>query len=137
MTHRDAALFLCRVARGRCPDFRTQWRTVKALKIHPKALEFLRAQSGQIRREVGEALRDLQKGLSLGMPLSRPMPTVAPGAYELRVKDATTTVRVIYIARIADAIVVFHAFQKKTMKTPQGEIETAQRRLREMSDAKS
>ncbi|MEW6056673.1 MAG: type II toxin-antitoxin system RelE/ParE family toxin [Bdellovibrionota bacterium] len=67
---------------------------VKPIKFHPKALEFIREQSAAIKQEVGEALRDVQKGISLGMPLSRPMPGVAPGAHELRVKDETTALRV-------------------------------------------
>jgi phage-related protein len=90
-------------------------------------------QSTQIRREFGEALRDLQKGLSLGMPLSRPMPSVASGVHELRVKDATATIRVFYVTKIAHAIMVFHAFEKRTEKTPEREIKLAQQRLREMT----
>lgn len=50
---------------------------VKPIIFHPTALEFIRGEDPTIRREIGEALRDLQKGLSLGMPLSRPMPQVA------------------------------------------------------------
>ena len=75
-----------------------------------------------IRRQVGEALRDLQKGVNLGMPLSRPMNSVAPGVYEIRVSDDGSTVRVFYYVRRSDAIIVFHAFQKKSQKTPLREI---------------
>lgn len=106
---------------------------VKPVSFHPSALEFIRMQSTQIRRELGEALRDLQKGLTLGMPLSRPMPSVAPGAHELRVRDATAAVRVLYVTKTAHAIVVFHAFEKRTEKTPEREIKLAQQRLREMT----
>lgn len=106
---------------------------MKPVSFHPSALEFIRMQSTQIRRELGEALRDLQKGLSLGMPLSRPMPSVASGVHELRVKDAKATIRVFYVTKIAHAIVVFHAFEKRTEKTPEREIKLAQQRLREMT----
>jgi phage-related protein len=41
------------------------------------------------------------------------MPTVASGAHELRLKSKTTAIRVLYFAKLAEAIVVFHAFQKK------------------------
>jgi len=58
---------------------------VKPIIFHPTALEFIRGEDPTIRREIGEALRDLQKGFPLGMPLSRPMPDVASGAHELRV----------------------------------------------------
>ena len=53
-----------------------------------------------------------------GMPCDfKPMPTVGAGAYEIRVRDAAGAFRVIYVAKIADAIYVLHDFQKKTQKT--------------------
>ena len=105
---------------------------MKSIIFHPKALEYLRDEDPVIRREIGEALRDLQKGLRLGMPLSRPMQVVAPGVHELRVRGPSTTVRVFYYVKLADAILVFHAFQKKTQKTPKHELITGQQRLKEV-----
>jgi phage-related protein len=105
---------------------------MKPVEFHPRALEFIRAQSPSIRRQVGEALRDLQKGASLGMPLSRPMTVVATGVHELRVRGERGTVRVFYYVPQADAIIVFHAFQKKSQKTPSREIRLARRRLQEL-----
>jgi len=37
---------------------------------------------------------------------------------ELRVGGEGTVVRIFYYLRKADAIIVFHAFQKKSQKTP-------------------
>ena len=93
-------------------------------------------QTASIRRQIGEALRDLQKGVTPEMPLSRPMSVIAPGVRELRVGDETTTVRVFYATGKIGAIAVFHAFQKKSHKTPMREIDLARRRLREVLDAK-
>jgi phage-related protein len=87
-----------------------------------------------IKREIGEALRDVQKGFSLGLPLSRPMPAITSGAHELRVRSATTVVRVFYFVKLADTIVVFHGFQKKTQKTPTQELAVGQQRLKEVLD---
>ena len=109
---------------------------MKPIKFHPRALEFIRSQSAAIKREIGEALRDVQKGLNLRMPLSKPMPDVASGAHELRVKGETTAVRVFYFVQLADAIIVFHGFQKQTRKTPKHEIEVGQKRLREVLNGK-
>jgi len=47
---------------------------VKPIIFHPITLKWIRGEDPMVRREIGEALRDLQKGLHLGMPLSRPMP---------------------------------------------------------------
>ena len=41
----------------------------------------------EVRRELGKAIFDLQKGEKLGMPLSRTMASVGPGVEELRLKD--------------------------------------------------
>lgn len=74
----------------------------------------------------------LQYGISLGMPHAKPMASVKPGVYELRVKDSAGIYRVFYFVKSQDGILVFHAFTKKTQKTPQSEIETAKKRLKEM-----
>ena len=66
------------------------------------------------------------------MPLSRPIPDVASGTHELRVTGTTTAVRVFCFLKVADAILVFHAFQKKTQKTPKWEMALGQQRLKEV-----
>jgi phage-related protein len=105
---------------------------VKPVLFHPKALAFVRGEEPDIRKQIGEALRDLQKGISLGLPLSRPMPTVASGAHELRVRSKTTAIRVFYFVKLTEAVVVFHAFQKKTQKTPTHELAIGRQRLKEV-----
>lgn len=66
------------------------------------------------------------------MPLSRSMPSVAHGVNELRVKDPSGAYRAFYFTKLVDAVLIFHAFEKKTAKTPPHEIELAQKRLKEM-----
>jgi phage-related protein len=110
---------------------------VKPIDFHSRALAFIREQSVSIRRQIGEALRDLQKGINLGMPLSRPMTTIARGVYEIRVRGDGATVRVFYYVLRSDAIIVFHAFQKKSQKTPLREINLARRRLKEVLNEES
>jgi phage-related protein len=105
---------------------------VKPVKWHPKVLEFVRRQSAEIRKQLGEALRDVQKGMNLGMPVSRPMPSVGRGVHELRPGDATRAVRVFYIARFEDAIYVFHGFEKRTRATPRSEIVLGKKRFSEV-----
>ena len=105
---------------------------MKSTTFHPKALAFIRGQSPVIKREIGEAFRDIQKGLRIGLPLSRPMAAVASGAHELRIKSTTTAIRVFYLVKVAETIVVFHGFQKNTQKTPKQEIAIGQPRLKEV-----
>ena len=90
---------------------------------------------GQAARiEAGYLLRELQRGKSLGMPHSRPMPGIGPRCHELRVTDERETWRIVY--RIdADAIVIVEVFAKRTSQTPQTVLETCRKRLKEYDDA--
>jgi phage-related protein len=58
------------------------------------------------------------------------MATVGAGVREIRVRGAGGAFRVIYVARIADAVYVLHAFQKKSQKTSKPDLDLATRRLR-------
>lgn len=104
--------------------------------FHPKAREAIRSFPKPARDMIGSAIFDLQRGKLLGMPLSRQMPSVAPGVSELRVRDSSGIYRTFYLLKSERGVFVFHAFVKKTQKTPDHEIRLAQRRLREMSHEK-
>ena len=79
--------------------------------------------------EAGLLLRRLQRGESLGLPQSRPMPAIGGRCHELRVVDAAATWRIVY--RIdADAIVVAEVFAKKSRATPRSVVDACKRRLR-------
>jgi phage-related protein len=61
-------------------------------------------------------LRKLQAGQLLGMPHSRPMPSIGPSCHEIRIPDAGVTWRIIY--RVDDdAIVIAEVFPKKQQAT--------------------
>lgn len=62
----------------------------------------------------------------------KPMPTIGKGVEEIRVWDDTGTYRVIYTARLADAVYVLHAFQKKTQTTSRRDIDLAWIRYAEL-----
>ncbi len=85
-----------------------------------------------VKKEVGYLLFKLQKGESLAMPHSKPMPSVGKGCHELRVKGEDGAYRVFYFLKVEDQILVFHAFQKKTQKTPLKDIEQGQKNLKDM-----
>ena len=105
---------------------------MKPAVFHPKAKDAIRDFPEDVRREFGKAIFDLQKGNKLSMPLSRPMPSVARGVEELRIKDRSGAYRVFYYTRLADSVLIFHAFHKKTQKTPPQEVALAQKRLKEI-----
>ena len=110
---------------------------MKAAVFHPKARDAIRGFPEGVRREFGKVIFDLQKGEKLSMPLSRPMSSVAAGVEELRVRDRFGTYRVFYYTKLVDSVLIFHAFGKKTQKTPPHEVALAQKRLKEMLDEES
>lgn len=65
----------------------------------------------------------------------KPIPSVGPGAYEIRVRDDTGAFRVIYVAKFEHAVYVLHAFQKKTRETAKADIDLAARRYRLIGEA--
>jgi phage-related protein len=84
--------------------------------------------SAEARIEAGHLLRMLQKGASLSLPHSRPMPTIGRPVHELRITDRDKPWRIIY--RIdSDAIVIVELFAKKTQRTPQSAVRTCKQRL--------
>lgn len=58
------------------------------------------------------------------------------GVEEIRIRDDSGIYRVIYTARIAEAVFVLHAFQKKTQRTSQRDLEIAKTRFAELMRAR-
>ena len=90
------------------------------------------SQAGRI--EAGYLLRLLQKGQTLGLPHSRPMPVIGPRCHELRGRDAGADWRIMYRLDF-DAVVILEVFSKKTRATPKTVIDACIRRVREYDRA--
>ena len=100
----------------------------KPVTFHGNSLDRLRDFPEDARREAGHELYQVQKGLD---PSDwKPMPTIGAGVREIRIRDSIGAYRVIYIATLADAVHVLHAFQKKSQKTAQRDLALAAARLR-------
>jgi phage-related protein len=77
------------------------------------------------RRLAGFQLRLVQQGLE---PLDwKPMPSIGPGVREIRIHTEVEH-RVCYVAKFTEAIYVLHAFEKRTRKTSQHDVELARQR---------
>ena len=107
---------------------------MRPIVFHKVARDVIRAFPREIRDRLGKALYLLQMGEQLGMPISRPMPSVAQGVSELRLRSADGQFRVFYFVASSRGVLVLHAFVKKTNQTPAGEISVARTRLRELQD---
>lgn len=78
--------------------------------------------------ETGVLPRQLQQGVLIGLPHSRPMPNIGERCHELRIRDAEKNWRIIY--RIDDdAILIVEVFTKSTRTTPENVIDICKKRL--------
>lgn len=57
------------------------------------------------------------------------MTTIGAGVREIRIRDASGAFRIIYLATLADRVLILHAFQKKSQQTAHHDIELARKRL--------
>ncbi|AKU11214.1 hypothetical protein AzCIB_1309 [Azoarcus sp. CIB] len=101
---------------------------MKPISFRGTALDDLRQFPLNARREAGYQLDLVQHGQE---PIDwKPMNSVGQGVKEIRIRDADGAFRVIYLAKLADAVHVLHCFQKKTEKTADADIELARKRYR-------
>jgi phage-related protein len=83
----------------------------------------------EVKKELGSVLTRLQRGESIGMPDVRGMPDISLRIYEIRISDRGASYRALYALRMQFGILIFHAFQKRSRKTPEREKKTARIRL--------
>jgi phage-related protein len=100
---------------------------VKPIEFLGDSLHSLREFPDDAKRDAGYQLDRVQHGLQPDD--FKPMPTIGKGVEEIRVRDDTGAYRVIYTARLADAVYVLHAFQKKTQATSKRDIDLAKQRF--------
>lgn len=102
---------------------------MKPLRFVGSSLDDLRNFPDEARRATGFELRAVQNGLE---PNDwKPMQVIGPGVKEIRI-HVLGEWRVFYVAKLRDAIYVLHAFQKKTRKTSQHDIDLARQRYRQI-----
>jgi phage-related protein len=101
---------------------------MKPITFLGDSLKCLRGFADDARRDAGYQLRRVQQG---HQPHDfKPMPTVGHGVEEVRLWSEEGTFRVIYLARLPEAVCVHHAFQKKTPSTAKTDVQLATTRFR-------
>lgn len=101
---------------------------MKRIAFVGDSLECLRDFPADARSTAGFQLREVQKGND---PSDwKPMKTIGSGVREIRIREASGAFRIIYVASIGEHVVVLHAFQKKTQRTSQKDINLAATRLK-------
>lgn len=99
---------------------------MKPVRFLGDSLRRLREFPDDVKQDAGYQLDIVQRG---GQPGDfKPMPSIGKGVEEIRVRDDAGAFRIIYTARLADAVYVLHAFQKKTQATSKQDIDIAKER---------
>jgi phage-related protein len=112
--------------------------TQSVAKAAPKTAAFLGSSLDDLRdfprdarREAGFQLDKIQNGEN---PDDwKPMPGIGRGTCEIRIRDETGAFRVMYVAKFSESVYVLHAFQKKTRKTAQKDLDLAKARYQELT----
>lgn len=85
--------------------------------------------SSSARIKAGYLLRQIQKGLKVSLPQSRPMPSIDSKCHELRINDQNLTWRIIYKIH-TDMILILEVFEKKTSRTPKSVMDVCKQRIK-------
>ena len=92
-------------------------------------LEFIESLDERTQARLRRAIEELRvRNVTAGFPLVR---HIEGKLWELREESQTNTYRLFYFFFSGRRIILVHAFQKKSQKTPRREIETAKRRMQE------
>lgn len=95
------------------------------------SLEVVRSWPKPIREDFGIVLGEMQDGKPAAIAV-RPMPSIAPGVFELKDADEGRWYRMIYLARVKQTIYVLHCFEKDTAKTERRDLSTAEQRWKKV-----
>lgn len=76
-----------------------------------------------------EGIRKLRNRIYHREPLSK---HIEPGLWELRIRSGPDILRIVYTFDKGQVIILLHVFIKKQQKTPEGELEIARKRLKEL-----
>lgn len=102
---------------------------MKSLKFVGSSLDDLRNFPDEARRTAGFELFSIQCGLE---PSDwKPMQSIGQSVREIRI-HVLGEWRVIYVAKMEDAVYVLHSFQKKSRKTENRDIELARKRYKQI-----
>lgn len=84
--------------------------------------------SADARKQAGKELRNVQYGQN---PTDwKPFDEVGAGTKEIRIKVSKNAYRILYVAKLEDAIYVLHCFKKASQKTTQHDKDVARLRYK-------
>jgi phage-related protein len=102
---------------------------LKPVRFLGGSLDSIRDFPKEAKQAAGDQLLLVQAG---NMPEDwKAMPDIGSGVFEIRIHKPNEY-RVLYVAKFPEAVYVLDAFEKKTRKTPQKELEKARKAYAEV-----
>jgi phage-related protein len=90
--------------------------------------EWLKRLDAEVRKEIGSDIQQVQWRWPIGKPL---VDGFGDGLFEVRTNVAGAIFRVLFCLD-GSAMILLHGFEKKSQRTPRGELEIARKRQREV-----
>jgi len=97
---------------------------------HVPVREWIRSLDAADRKIIGEDIRDVEFAWPIGMPLVR---ALGMGVWEVRSHLTQGRIARVLFCIAEGRMVLLHGFIKKTRKTPQGDLNLALKRKREIT----
>ena len=91
--------------------------------------EWLKALASSDRKIIGEDIATLEFGWPIGMPVCRPL---GDGLFEVRSTLTGNRIARVLFCTAKGQLVLLHGFEKKTQKTPAGDLVLAKKRKKEI-----
>ncbi len=106
---------------------------MKSITFLGNSLESIKNFPSGAKQAAGYQLDRIQRGLE---PTDwKPMASIGQGVKEIRIQH-DGAFRVIYFAKLENTICVLHAFQKKSQKTSQRDIDTSMNAFKQLKRTK-
>ena len=102
------------------------------LRLLPQVAREIKNETPELKQSVFGTLDRIGRGESIGMPLCRPLSSIAKGLYEIRLSHRAGEYRVFYYIKVHEAIYVIHAMRKKSQKLEQRTVSVLLSRIRSL-----
>ncbi|MEQ1739136.1 MAG: type II toxin-antitoxin system RelE/ParE family toxin [Methyloglobulus sp.] len=96
---------------------------------HQPVREWLKELDPDDRRVIREDIATVEYGWPIGMPTCRPL---GQGIWEVRSTLPSHKIARVLFGRVEGHMVLLHGFIKKSQKTPDGDLQLARKRLKEI-----
>ncbi|MGK7892051.1 MAG: type II toxin-antitoxin system RelE/ParE family toxin [Leptolyngbyaceae cyanobacterium] len=96
---------------------------------HEPVREWLKRLPAKDRRAIGEEIKVVEFGWSIGMPTCKPM---GDGLHEVQVNVTDGKIARVLFCTHGSTMVLLHGFIKKSQKTPKPDLDLAKKRKKEV-----